>query len=70
MIGAQSSNEQMEKILSYVISEEGRRQDPDPAAPAGCIRASSDGYYIQPTIFEGNNKMRIFQGGDLRPVCR
>jgi hypothetical protein len=25
------------------------------------------GYYVQPTIFEGNNSMRILPGGDLRP---
>src|ERR1700739_882898 len=62
MIGAQASNDQLEKILSYldIGRAEGAR------ILAGGHRADrggelSGGYYVEPTIFEGNNSMRIFQ---------
>lgn len=69
MMGAQASNEQMEKILSYLqigkdegaeclIGGERNMMDGDLA----------DGYYIQPTIFKGHNKMRIFQEEIFGPV--
>lgn len=69
MMGAQASNEQMEKILSYlqIGKDEG----------AECLIGGernmmdgelADGYYIQPTIFKGHNKMRIFQEEIFGPV--
>jgi aldehyde dehydrogenase len=69
MIGAQASSEQMEKILSYIKlgKEEG----------AECLIGGEqhmqkgdlkDGYYIQPTVFKGHNKMRIFQEEIFGPV--
>ena len=67
MIGAQASTEQMEKILSYFdigkqegakVVTGGKRSE---AGPAG-------GFYIEPTIFEGHNKMRIFQEEIFGPV--
>ncbi|WP_338778999.1 aldehyde dehydrogenase [Metabacillus sp. FJAT-52054] len=69
MMGAQASSEQMEKILSYL--EIGKSEG------AKCLVGGernqldgdlSEGYYIQPTIFEGNNKMRIFQEEIFGPV--
>jgi aldehyde dehydrogenase len=69
MIGAQASNEQMEKILSYfdIGKQEGAQ------VLAGGKRSMqpgelSDGYYIEPTVFKGNNKMRIFQEEIFGPV--
>ena len=69
MIGAQSSQEQMDKIQSYLAigKEEGA------AVLAGGSRAHlggdlEDGYYIQPTVFQGHNKMRIFQEEIFGPV--
>ena len=69
MIGAQASNDQLEKILSYIEigKDEGAR------VVTGGERAElggdlSGGYYVQPTIFEGNNKMRIFQEEIFGPV--
>jgi len=69
MIGAQASNEQLEKILSYIDigKKEGAR------LLAGGERASlggdlADGYYVRPTVFLGNNKMRIFQEEIFGPV--
>ncbi len=69
MIGAQASNEQMEKILSYF--DIGRQEGAE--VLTGGERASingalKDGYYIQPTIFKGNNKMRVFQEEIFGPV--
>jgi aldehyde dehydrogenase len=59
MIGAQASNDQLEKILSYI--DIGRRKAP--AVLTGGERRVhegelADGYYVQPTIFEGHNRMR------------
>ena len=69
MIGAQASSEQLEKILSYMdigrqegakVLTGGKRADM-PGDLAG-------GFYVQPTVFEGNNKMRIFQEEIFGPV--
>ncbi|ABK72432.1 aldehyde dehydrogenase [Mycolicibacterium smegmatis] len=69
MIGSQASNDQFEKILSYIEigKSEGAR------IVTGGERADlggdlSGGYYIQPTIFTGHNKMRIFQEEIFGPV--
>jgi aldehyde dehydrogenase len=69
MIGAQASAEQMEKILSYI--EIGKQEGAK--LLTGGKRADlggdlSGGYYIEPTIFEGNNSMRIFQEEIFGPV--
>lgn len=69
MMGAQASTEQLEKILSYIdigkqegaeclIGGEQNRLDGD----------LKDGYYVKPTIFKGDNKMRIFQEEIFGPV--
>jgi aldehyde dehydrogenase len=69
MIGAQASNDQLEKILSYI--EIGK--DEGAKVITGGERAElggelAGGYYVQPTIFEGNNKMRVFQEEIFGPV--
>ncbi|PRX50000.1 aldehyde dehydrogenase [Prauserella shujinwangii] len=68
-IGAQASNDQLEKILSYIDigKQEGAR------VLTGGNRVDlggelSGGYYVEPTIFEGHNKMRIFQEEIFGPV--
>jgi aldehyde dehydrogenase len=69
MIGAQASNDQYEKIKSYlhIGKEEGAEilTGGDVNALPGDL---SGGYYIQPTIFKGHNKMRIFQEEIFGPV--
>src|SRR6201991_4995049 len=69
MIGAQASNDQLEKILSYldIGKQEGAK------VLTGGRRADlggelSGGYYVEPTIFEGNNRMRVFQEEIFGPV--
>src|SRR5215470_4626741 len=69
MVGAQASNDQLEKILSYV--DIGRAEGAK--VLTGGHRAElggelSGGYYVQPTIFEGTNSMRIFQEEIFGPV--
>lgn len=69
MIGAQASNDQLEKIKSYL--DIGRQEGAevliggDQAHLEGDL---ADGYYVQPTVFRGNNTMRIFQEEIFGPV--
>jgi aldehyde dehydrogenase len=69
MIGAQASNDQLEKILSYI--EIGKKEGAK-VLTGGARRfhpgALEQGYYVQPTIFEGTNRMRIFQEEIFGPV--
>ncbi|WP_375479461.1 aldehyde dehydrogenase [uncultured Jatrophihabitans sp.] len=69
MIGAQASNDQLEKIMSYldIGKQEGAK------VLTGGSRATLDGdlsggYYVEPTVFEGDNSMRIFQEEIFGPV--
>lgn len=69
MIGAQASNDQLEKILSYIDIGRGEGA----RVLTGGERASldgelSEGYYVKPTILEGHNKMRVFQEEIFGPV--
>ncbi|MFC7687819.1 aldehyde dehydrogenase [Ureibacillus sp. GCM10028918] len=69
MMGAQASSEQMEKILSYldIGKQEGAQvlAGGDRNALEGDL---AEGYYIQPTVFKGDNNMRIFQEEIFGPV--
>ena len=69
MIGAQASSEQLEKILSYI--DIGKQEGAN--VLTGGHRAKlaaplAGGYYVEPTVFEGHNKMRIFQEEIFGPV--
>ena len=68
MVGAQASSDQLEKILSYIsIGKQEKaklRIGGERATVAGC----ENGFYVQPTVFEGHNKMRIFQEEIFGPV--
>ncbi len=69
MIGAQASNDQYEKILSYI--DIGKQEGAELLVGGAPVKQESgleNGYYIQPTIFKGNNKMRIFQEEIFGPV--
>ena len=69
MIGAQASNDQMEKILSYIDIG---RQEGAKVLTGGARHVqdgeTSEGYYVQPTVLEGHNKMRVFQEEIFGPV--
>jgi aldehyde dehydrogenase len=62
MIGAQASNDQLQKILSYI--DIGRKEGAKVLTGGQQVKFEGElenGYYVQPTIFEGHNKMRVFQ---------
>ncbi|MDX1318780.1 MAG: aldehyde dehydrogenase family protein, partial [Oceanospirillum sp.] len=68
MVGAQASQEQFDKILSYL--EIGRNEGAE-VLVGGDKEALSDemgGYYIQPTLLKGTNDMRVFQEEIFGPV--
>jgi len=68
MMGAQASNDQYQKILSYLkIGKEEGAEVLIGGAPAK-VEKYPKGYYIQPTVFKGHNKMRIFQEEIFGPV--
>jgi aldehyde dehydrogenase len=69
MIGAQASNDQLEKILSYI--DIGKQEGAE--ILTGGKRAELEGelaggYYMEPTVFVGHNKMRVFQEEIFGPV--
>jgi aldehyde dehydrogenase len=69
MIGAQASNDQLEKILSYI--EIGKAEGAKVLIGGERTILEGDlagGYYVQPTVFEGDNSMRIFQEEIFGPV--
>ncbi|NMH26925.1 aldehyde dehydrogenase family protein [Flavobacterium silvaticum] len=69
MMGAQASNDQYEKIQSYLkIGKEEGAEVLTGGASNNLGGDLENGYYIQPTIFKGNNKMRIFQEEIFGPV--
>ncbi len=69
MIGAQASNDQLEKVLSYI--DIGKKEGAK-VLTGGERRIHpgelKDGYYVQPTVFEGNNRMWVFQEEIFGPV--
>ncbi|NBD10517.1 aldehyde dehydrogenase [Corallococcus silvisoli] len=68
-IGAQASNDQLEKILSYL--DIGKKEGAKVLTGGGrksLSGALSEGFYVEPTIFEGHNKMRVFQEEIFGPV--
>ena len=70
MIGAQASQEQLEKILSYLDlgKQEGAQCLIGGARNTALGGDLAGGYYVQPTVFKGHNKMRIVQEEIFGPV--
>jgi aldehyde dehydrogenase len=69
MIGAQASADQLNKIMSYmdIGKQEGAKLliGGERNMLSGAL---ADGYYIQPTLLKGHNKMRVFQEEIFGPV--
>ena len=68
-VGAQASEQQFDKILSYM--EIAREEGAEFLIGGGAERLNAEfgnGYYIQPTLLKGHNKMRIFQEEIFGPV--
>ncbi len=69
MLGAQASAEQQQKILHYMqIGRDEGAQVLTGGAAAALDGELAGGFYIQPTVFKGHNKMRIFQEEIFGPV--
>lgn len=68
MMGAQASTEQMEKIKSYLDIGKQEGATCLIGGEPNHISGFENGYYIKPTVFKGNNKMRIFQEEIFGPV--
>ncbi len=69
MIGAQASNDQLEKILSYL--DIGKQEGAKVLTGGARAELGGDldgGFYVKPTVFEGHNRMRIFQEEIFGPV--
>ncbi|GAB3178461.1 aldehyde dehydrogenase family protein [Nesterenkonia halophila] len=69
MVGAQASNDQLQKILSYL--DIGKQEGAEVVLGGEQVDLGGDlsgGYYVQPTIFRGSNSMRIFQEEIFGPV--
>ncbi|WP_201714290.1 aldehyde dehydrogenase [Rossellomorea arthrocnemi] len=69
MLGAQASQEQLDKILSYI--EIGKEEGAELLIGGEQNTLNGDqksGFYVKPTVFKGDNKMRIFQEEIFGPV--
>tara|TARA_R110000868_G_scaffold63190_8_gene190460 strand:+ start:2712 stop:4235 length:1524 start_codon:yes stop_codon:yes gene_type:complete len=68
MMGAQASNDQYEKILNYIQIGKDEGCEVLTGGEAAYNEGLEGGFYIQPTILKGNNKMRVFQEEIFGPV--
>jgi len=68
MIGAQASSDQYEKIMSYLKIGKEEGAEVLIGGDAGSVDKYPNGYYIQPTVFKGHNRMRVFQEEIFGPV--
>ena len=68
MMGAQASEDQYNKILSYLDIGKQEGAEVLCGGAAYVNEGVETGYYIQPTIFKGHNKMRVFQEEIFGPV--
>ncbi len=66
MIGAQASQEQQDKILGCINT--GREEGAQVLTGGEARNEVGTGFYIEPTIFKGNNSMKIFQEEIFGPV--
>ncbi|UPK66783.1 aldehyde dehydrogenase family protein [Chitinophaga filiformis] len=70
MMGAQASEDQFQKILSYL--DIGKQEGAEVLCGGDAYHQNSGlehGYYVQPTLLKGNNKMRVFQEEIFGPVA-
>ncbi len=68
MMGAQASNDQFEKIMSYI--DIGKQEGAEVLCGGAAHKNDQypNGFYVQPTVFKGHNKMRVFQEEIFGPV--
>jgi acyl-CoA reductase-like NAD-dependent aldehyde dehydrogenase len=68
MIGAQASSDQYEKIRSYLDIGKQEGAEVLLGGDVDSVEGIGGGFYIQPTVFKGENSMRIFQEEIFGPV--
>lgn len=68
MMGAQASSDQYEKIMNYINIGKEEGCEVLSGGKAAYNEGLEGGYYIEPTILKGNNKMRVFQEEIFGPV--
>lgn len=69
MVGAQASQQQFEKIVSYLEIARGEGAEFLTGGAVETLQGDlANGYYIQPTLLKGHNKMRVFQEEIFGPV--
>ncbi len=68
MMGAQASNDQYQKILNYIDIGKEEGCEVLAGGAAATHEGLEGGFYIQPTILKGHNKMRVFQEEIFGPV--
>ncbi len=71
MVGAQASKDQYEKIMNYM--DIGKQEKAEVLVGGNAWQTAGngidEGFYVEPTIFKGHNKMRIFQEEIFGPVA-
>jgi aldehyde dehydrogenase len=68
-VGAQASKQQFDVIMDYI--EIGKKEGAEVLIGGNVAQVGEDfneGFYIEPTLMKGNNKMRIFQEEIFGPV--
>jgi len=69
MVGAQASEQQFDKILSYLEIAKGEGAQLLTGGKVEKLTGDmAGGYYIQPTLLKGTNEMRVFQEEIFGPV--
>ncbi|WP_067214978.1 acetaldehyde dehydrogenase ExaC [Marinomonas gallaica] len=68
MVGAQASQEQFEKILSYLKIGRDEGAEVLVGGDQEVVEGFNDGFYIKPTLLKGTNDMRVFQEEIFGPV--
>ncbi len=69
MMGAQASKDQYEKILNYIQIGVDEGAEVLCGGKAQKNEGVEDGFYVEPTLLKGHNKMRVFQEEIFGPVA-
>nr|WP_238397372.1 aldehyde dehydrogenase family protein [Corynebacterium godavarianum] len=67
-MGAQASQEQMDKITSYLELGPKEGAETLTGGHVNKLEGLENGFYIEPTVFKGTNDMKIFQDEIFGPV--
>jgi aldehyde dehydrogenase len=67
-IGAQASRTQLDKILSYIDIGRAEGATVRTGGHRRTVAGLEGGYYVEPTVLEGSNGMRVFQEEIFGPV--